>query len=68
MAASTQRHELLRKRLDRFTRLLPGLEQGDVEALHHTRVASRRLRELLPVLQLDHDTIHRLNEVSRPAR
>jgi CHAD domain-containing protein len=55
MAASTQRHALLRKRLERFTRLLPALRQGDVNALHRTRVASRRLRELLPILQLDHD-------------
>jgi CHAD domain-containing protein len=53
MAASTQRHALLRTRLERFTRLLPKLAQGDVNALHRTRVASRRLRELLPILQLD---------------
>ena len=60
MAAPTERPDLLRKRLERFTRLLPAVEQGDVEALHHTRVASRRLRELLPVLQLDHDTTRKL--------
>jgi CHAD domain-containing protein len=36
-----------------FTRMLHGLEQGDVRALHRTRVASRRLRELIPILQLD---------------
>lgn len=61
MAASTQRHDLLRKRLERFTRLLPALAQGDVNALHRTRVASRRLRELLPILQLDHDVTDRLS-------
>jgi CHAD domain-containing protein len=33
--------------------MLPDLEKGDVRALHRTRVASRRLRELLPILQLD---------------
>ncbi len=60
MAASTQRHVLLRTRLERFTRLLHGLAQGDVNALHRTRVASRRLRELLPALQLDHDVAHKL--------
>lgn len=60
MAASTQRHDLLRKRLERFTRLLPALAQGDVAALHRTRVASRRLRELLPILQLDHDVAAKL--------
>src|SRR4051794_17993902 len=60
MAASTQRHALLRARLERFTRLLPGLAQGDVNALHRTRVASRRLRELLPILQLDHNATDKL--------
>lgn len=49
MAPSIQRHHLLRKRLDRFTRLLHRLAEGDVVAVHRTRVASRRLRELLPI-------------------
>jgi len=53
MPAETHRHELLRKRLGVFTRMLHGVEQGDVRALHRARVASRRLRELVPVLQLD---------------
>ena len=60
MAASTERHDLLRKRLERFTRLLPGVEQGEIAALHRTRVASRRLRELLPILQLGNDTTEKL--------
>ncbi|HEX3703786.1 MAG TPA: CHAD domain-containing protein [Vicinamibacterales bacterium] len=60
MPASTQRHDLLRTRLQRFTRLLHGLEQGDVNAVHRTRVASRRLRELLPILELDHDVADKL--------
>src|SRR3954451_15107242 len=50
---STERHDLLRRRVERFTRLLQGVEDGDVKALHRTRVASRRLREVLPVLQLE---------------
>lgn len=33
--------------------MLHGLENGDARALHRTRVATRRLRELLPVLRLD---------------
>ena len=33
--------------------MLPGVGKGDARAVHRTRVASRRLRELLPVLQLD---------------
>jgi CHAD domain-containing protein len=32
-----------------------------VHALHRTRVASRRLRELLPVVQLDNETTHKLS-------
>jgi len=60
MTASTQRHDLLRTRLERLTRLLPGVAQGDVDALHRTRVALRRLRELLPILQLDHEVADKL--------
>jgi CHAD domain-containing protein len=52
MPVSTARSELLGKRLERFSNTLPGVEQGDVQALHRARVASRRLRELLPTLQL----------------
>ncbi len=33
--------------------MLHGVGKGDERALHRTRVASRRLRELLPVLQLE---------------
>lgn len=53
MPVSPSRYELLQKRLDRFTRMLHGVGKGDERALHQTRVASRRLRELLPVLQLE---------------
>ena len=57
----TRRSELLKVRLDRFSRALHGMEKGDISALHRARVASRRLRELLPVLQLDHGTANKLN-------
>jgi CHAD domain-containing protein len=50
-----------RKRLDAFARELSGVEQGSVEALHRARVASRRLRELLPLLEMDRDTSRKLN-------
>ena len=40
-------------RLVRFTRMLHGVESADPEAVHRMRVASRRMRELLPVLELD---------------
>ena len=36
------------------------IHKGDVEALHGTRVASRRLRELVPLLKLDPDTSRKL--------
>ena len=55
------RSELLRKRIDSFTRALRRADRGDVGALHRARVASRRLRELLPVLQLDHGTTGKLS-------
>ncbi len=40
--------------------MLQALGEGDVRALHRTRVASRRLREILPVLQLKADLADRL--------
>jgi CHAD domain-containing protein len=54
------RSDLLRKYLDHFTPALNKAAKGDVRALHRTRVASRRLRELLPVLQLDRDIKRKL--------
>ena len=61
MPRFTERHDLLHKRVERFTRMLQGVEDGDVRAIHRTRVASRRLREVLPVLQLDADVLHKLS-------
>jgi CHAD domain-containing protein len=40
--------------------MLPALGEGDPRALHRTRVASRRLREILPVLELKPALAHRL--------
>jgi CHAD domain-containing protein len=60
MPASTYRYALLRKRLAVFTRALHGIEEGDVRALHRTRVASRRLREILPILQLERSVARKL--------
>ena len=53
MPVSTTRSELLKKRVDQFTRVLHAVEKGDVRGLHQARVASRRMRELIPMLQLD---------------
>jgi CHAD domain-containing protein len=40
--------------------MLHGVEAGEPRAIHRTRVATRRLRELLPVLQLDGRTARKL--------
>jgi CHAD domain-containing protein len=61
MPRSAERYDLLRKRLDRFTRMLQGVEEGNVQAVHRARVASRRLREVLPVLQLDAEVTRKLS-------
>jgi CHAD domain-containing protein len=60
MPRSPERFDLLHTRLERFTRMLHGVEGGDVRALHRTRVASRRLREVLPILQLDPEVARKL--------
>lgn len=62
MPRPERRYELMRKRLELFTRTLQGVEDGDVRALHRARVASRRLRELIPVLHLDDDTAAKLSK------
>lgn len=65
MKVRIRRSALLRKRLLAFTRVLPALEKGDERALHRARVASRRLRELIPVLQLDASTARKLSRRTR---
>src|SRR5882724_3082846 len=60
MSDSAGRYTLLRQRLDAFTRKLGRIHEGDIEAVHSTRVASRRLRELLPLLELDASTTRKL--------
>jgi len=57
----TRRSQLLRQGLDRLTRPLPAVKKGDVRSLHRARVASRRLRELVPMLQLDADVTRKLS-------
>jgi CHAD domain-containing protein len=69
MSVLPSRYDLLTARLERFSRALPGVETRDIRAVHRTRVASRRLRELLPILQLEGDAArklrHQLRKVSR---
>jgi CHAD domain-containing protein len=45
-------HRAFAHRVKVLARDLPGALEDDVEALHRSRVASRRLRELLPILDL----------------
>src|SRR5512134_1720715 len=44
-------HErLLRTRLAALARMLPAARRGDVNGVHKARVATRRLRETLPIV------------------
>ena len=60
MSDQAGQYPLFRKRLDAFTRAGRRVPEGDIEALHRTRIASRRLLELLPVLGLDGETTRRV--------
>src|SRR5258706_10523812 len=60
MPVAARRSELLRRQLERFTRTLSGVEDGEVRALHRARVGSRRLRELVPLLQLEGESTRKL--------
>jgi CHAD domain-containing protein len=60
MPVVIRRADLLRHQLDRFKHTLAGVDRGEVRALHRARVASRRLRELVPLLQLDGDDTRKL--------
>src|SRR6266545_4892834 len=61
MLESTRRYDLLRSRLRGFTRALPRLKSTDTRGAAAAWVATRRLRELLPVLQLHGPSIEKLN-------
>ena len=69
MTRPADRRALFRTRLEVFIAKAERIHQDDVEALHQARVASRRLRELLPILELDGDTARtlaaRLKKVTR---
>jgi CHAD domain-containing protein len=60
MQDSTNLYQPFRERLDAFEHDLGRVEEGNIEALHRTRVASRRLRELLPLLELGRETTRKL--------
>jgi len=50
MAHATPPELLIRQRLAALGRTLPVAQGGDVEAIHQARVATRRLREALPLV------------------
>jgi len=58
---TTDRCVPFRKRLAAFAGELRGLHEGDIEAVHRARVASRRIREILPLLELDRETTRQLS-------
>ena len=64
MPVSSTRSELLKRARPVHARA-ERRGAGDVAALHRARVASRRLRELLPMLQLDHDKSRKLRPTLR---
>jgi CHAD domain-containing protein len=56
---------LFNRRLLPFTRALAGVGSWDAEAIHQSRVGSRRLRELVPILEIDHDVQRRVRKQLR---
>jgi CHAD domain-containing protein len=52
---------LFRKRVKALTKAARRIDEGDIEAVHGTRVTTRRLRELLPVLGFDSGTARKLS-------
>jgi len=51
MAVTAGRFEvMIRQRLGALTRMLPAARSGEVTAVHQARVATRRLREVLPLV------------------
>ena len=56
---------LFEKRFDAFKRALAGVQSWDAEAIHESRIGSRRLRELVPILGLDHGLQRKLGRQLR---
>jgi CHAD domain-containing protein len=56
---------LFNKRLEPFTRAIAQIGTWDAEAIHQSRVGSRRLRELVPVLEIDHNVQRRVGKQLR---
>src|SRR5689334_20427848 len=61
MLESTRRYDLLRPRLRGFTLALPRLKAIDTRGAVRAWIAARRLREVLPLLQLHGPSVEKLN-------
>lgn len=61
MPASPQRYDLLAARLRAFTRTLPRLKAAEPRVTAYAWIAARRLREVLPILQLDGAIVEKLS-------
>jgi CHAD domain-containing protein len=64
MPRASSAERLLHRRFLALGRSLPGAQKGDVAGVHRARVASRRLREALPLVSTDR-TARRLRKVVR---
>src|SRR5262245_41086221 len=60
MPVSPSRYDVFTTRYEVFARMVRGVERGNPRSLHRMRMASRRLRELLPILGLDADATRKL--------
>jgi len=61
MPRPISRDAIFGKLVRAFSRDMERIHDGDAAALHRTRVASRRLRELLPILGLARDQVRKLS-------
>ena len=58
MGLHTRLHNLVIRHSHELLRHVPGVRNGDADAIHDARVATRRMRAVLAVLGSDHDTNH----------
>ena len=74
MKRTTPSELLIRQRLGALTRTLPAAKEGHAESLHQARVATRRLREALPLIASGgrgrklQSTVRRLTRALGPVR
>jgi CHAD domain-containing protein len=55
MGLHTRLHDLVIRHSHELLRHVPGVRNGDADAIHDARVATRRIRAVLAVLRSDHD-------------